>query len=206
MTRVFVPGFGASPAFYRAAIGDRWDVHEPPSYRRAPTFEARVEFLVADLERSGPTVVGGHSMGAALAVAAAAIRPGLVERLLLIAPAGLPLTKPIRRSLADFAGQVVRGAYAPRELALAIGSLLTAPCQALRLGRAVRSLDLRRELDSVRAHAIRCDVVACAGDTLTPPAHCREVARLSGGTCRELAARGGHAWLFVDPGAFAVWS
>ena len=47
-------------------------------------------------------------MGAALALLAAIARPGAVHELILIAPAGLPLEKSLRRSLATFVQQVAR--------------------------------------------------------------------------------------------------
>ena len=72
MSRVFVPGFGALPDFYRPALSANWLVHEPPSFRRAGSFRARVRALQLALDRvDGPLTLAGHSMGAALAVAVA---------------------------------------------------------------------------------------------------------------------------------------
>jgi pimeloyl-ACP methyl ester carboxylesterase len=180
-------------------------VHEPPSFRGADSFEARVSALRDLLDRSsGKVTLAGHSMGAALAVAAALERPDCIERLLLIGPAGLPLTKPIADSLRDFFRQVRARVYPARDLARSLRDALVAPRSTLRLARAVQALDLRDELDAVRTRGIRCDVVGCVGDTLTTVDHCRRIARLAGGRYREVDAEGGHMWMLVDPAAFAL--
>ncbi len=207
MARLFVPGFGARPGFYRAALGEAWLVHEPPPFRSGAGFAEHVAALrtqVASLD--APVTLAGHSLGAAVSVAAAAEMPGLVARLLLIAPAGLPLTKPVRESLGELRTQVREGAYPSLELAWAVAGALRAPRSAWRLGQAVRALDLRTELAAVRAAGIRCEVVGCAGDTLTPVEHCRRVARLAGAEFREIAAQGGHMWPVIDPRAFGALS
>jgi pimeloyl-ACP methyl ester carboxylesterase len=207
MSRVFVPGFGALPSFYRPALAGDWTVHEPPSFRGADSFEARVSALRETLDRStGKVTLAGHSMGAALAVAAALERPDRVERLLLIGPAGLPLTKPLADSLRDFFAQVRTRVYPARDLARALRDALAAPRSTLRLARAVQALDLRDQLEAVRKRGIRCDVVGCVGDTLTPVDHCRRVARLAGGRYCEVDAAGGHMWMLVEPAAFALVS
>jgi pimeloyl-ACP methyl ester carboxylesterase len=204
MASVFVPGYGAAASFYRPALGAGWTIHEPPSFRRASSFEAHLASLRATLERvPARFTLAGHSMGAALAVVAALQQPERVERLLLIAPAGLPLTKPMRDSLRDFCRQTAHGVYSPRELVRPLAGALAAPRRAFRLARVVRSLDLREQLQALRARGIACEVVACAGDTLTPVEHCRRFAHVAGARYREVAAHGGHMWLLADPGAFA---
>ena len=205
MSRVFVPGFGALPSFYRDALTPEWTLHEPPSFRRASSLEARLGALRETVERcSGPVTLAGHSMGAALAVTIALEQPGRIERLLLVAPAGLPLTKPIAASLRDFFGQAARRAYPSRELGRAVRDAVAAPRATLRLARAVRALDLREQLQLVRRRGIPVDVVGCVGDTLTPVEHCRRIAQLSGGRYREIDAAGGHMWMLVEPTAFAA--
>jgi pimeloyl-ACP methyl ester carboxylesterase len=204
VSRVFVPGFGALPSFYRDALASDWTVHEPPSFRDGPSLEARGAALRAMLDRStAPLTLAGHSMGAALAVAAALERPERVERLFLVAPAGLPLGKPIALSLRDFCGQVASRMYAWRELAIAARSVLAAPRAALGLAHAVRALDLTEQLGELRRLGVRCDVVGCVSDTLTPVAHCREIARLAGARYREVDAAGGHMWMLAEPAALA---
>ncbi len=205
MLRLFVPGFAARPAFYRDALGDDWVIHRPPPMRCAPTFEERIAAVCAEVDAAGRRVVlGGHSLGAALAACVAARRPEQVERLLLVSPAGLPLVKPVRASLGAFALQTVRGVYPAGELSRALLDVARAPLATARLARAVRSLDLRATFRAVAASEIRCDVVGCAGDTLTTVAHARGIAELAGGRYVELDAAGGHVWMLVEPSAFAA--
>lgn len=205
MARLFVPGFGARASFYRDALGSGWLLHDPPPFRSASRFETHVDALQRRLEAfDEPLTLAGHSLGAAAAVAATARAPERVERLLLVAPAGLPLAKPMAESLRDFGGQVRDGVYPRAELRRALLALAAAPWSAYRLARAVRALDLRAELEQVRAAGVACDVVACTGDTLTPGDHCRRIADLAGARFREIAARGGHMWMVVDPAAFGT--
>lgn len=205
MSRVFVPGFGARPAFYRPALATDWIVHEPPSFRRSGSFEARVRALGAHVERlDGPVTIAGHSMGAALAVTVALEQPERIERLVLVGPAGLPLTKPVRASLRDFVGQIGQRAYASGELGRALFAALAAPRSTLALARTVRGLDLRPQLEALNRRGVRIDVIGCAGDTLTPVEHCRRIARLAGARYREVDVRGGHMWMLFEPAAFAA--
>jgi pimeloyl-ACP methyl ester carboxylesterase len=205
MSRVFVPGFGALAGFYRPALAADWIVHEPPSFRRAASFRARVQVLREQLERlDGPVTLAGHSMGAALAVTVALEHPERIERLVLVGPAGLPLTKPMRASVNDFFGQVGERVYSPRELARVLVSALAAPRSTLDLARAVRALDLRQQLEAVSRRGIRTEVVGCVGDTLTPVDHCKRIARLAGARYREVDVRGGHMWMLFEPAAFAA--
>ena len=205
MLRLFVPGFAARPAFYRDALGDGWTIHRPPAMRCAPTFEERVAALLAEVDSvRGPVMLGGHSLGAALAASVAARRPELVERLLLVGPAGLPLVKPVQASLRAFVLQVARGVYPPGELTRALVDVASAPLATARLARAVRSLDLRSTFAAVGARGVPCDVVGCTGDTLTTVAHAQAIAELTGGRYLELDAAGGHVWMLVEPAAFAA--
>ena len=79
-----------------------------------------------------------------------------------------------------------------------------APRSTHRLAHAVRELDLTMQFQAVRERGIRCDVVACVGDTLTPLSHCRQIARLAGANYREIDAPGGHMWMVVEPAQFAA--
>jgi pimeloyl-ACP methyl ester carboxylesterase len=205
VTGVFVPGFAARPSFYLDALGDGWVVHDPPAFHTRAGFLDHVAALTLRIGASDRKVaLAGHSLGAAVAVAATARMPHLVERLLLVAPAGLPLEKPIGASARDLFGQVRRGVYPPGELTRALAGALRAPRAAWRLAQATRALDLRAELRAVRRAGVPCAVVACSGDTLTPLDHCRRIAELSGGRLREVRADGGHMWMVVDPTAFAA--
>src|SRR5262249_26464711 len=155
-----------------------WSALDPPAYRRGRgSFAFRRDWLLGELAaRGGGVTVAGHSMGAALAIAAAAHRPELVGSLVLISPAGLPLTKPVARSLRALAGQVARRSYPFGDLGRSAARIAGAPGSAWRLAGELRRLDLRREMARVRGAGIPITVVGCATDTLTTGAHCRTLA------------------------------
>jgi pimeloyl-ACP methyl ester carboxylesterase len=135
-------------------------------------------------------------MGAALAILVAARDPSAVSGLVLIAPAGLPLTKPVRASAADYARQLVAGSHRLGDALTSGAELLGSPRGAIRMIRALRRLDLRSEMTRVRDGGTPVTVVACDTDTLTSPAHCMSAAGLLGGRYRELRLDGGHVWMF----------
>src|SRR5262249_27695946 len=118
MRGYFLPGWGAPPELYAASLPAGWQALRPPSFAATDgdlrRYVERLRTLVA--RGREPVALAGHSMGAALAVLAAHEDPGRLAHLLLVAPAGLPLTKPIADSLADFARQLARRSY-PREVA-----------------------------------------------------------------------------------------
>jgi pimeloyl-ACP methyl ester carboxylesterase len=196
MSALFLPGWGAPVELYRPGLPAEWRGLEPPSFAASRgSLAAYRSWLAGELRRRGRSPLGGHSMGGALAIFAASELPELVERLVLIAPAGLPLQKPISASLRDFARQARGGIY-PREVtARAMGAVARAPRAALALAREVRALDLRRECARVRAAGIPVLVVACSSDTLVTGAHARALADALGAEYRELALTGGHMWM-----------
>jgi pimeloyl-ACP methyl ester carboxylesterase len=204
MRRLFVPGWGAPAALYTPLVAG-WEVVDPPGFAVSNgRLDRSVERLLASLEASGgPAAVAGHSMGAAVAVLAAADRPDLVERLVLIGPAGLPLVKPMRRSAFDFIRQLGRRTYPVRAAAAGLAQAARAPGAALRLAQAVHQLDLTPQLADLKARSVRCQVIGCASDTLTPTGHCRRLAELVGGSYRELDLAGGHMWMLYDRSALA---
>jgi pimeloyl-ACP methyl ester carboxylesterase len=205
MPRVFVPGFGAVPSLYAPALAEGWTVHEPPPFRRASSFEARLAALRRTVDRyAGPLTLAGHSMGAALAVGIALEQPERIERLVLVAPAGLPLTKPIAQSVRDFSAQVRDRVYTPRQVWDTVRGALAAPWATLRLAQAVRGLNLGDQLGALARRGVRCEVIGCVGDTLTPVGHCREIARLTGADYVEIDAAGGHMWMVVEPEVFTA--
>ncbi len=200
-TNLFVPGWGATGALYAPGLPANWEALDPPTFRatRGDLRAYRRWLEVEIARRRTPVSVAGHSMGGALAVLAAAGRPEQIAELILLSPSGLPVTKPIRASLAAFARQVVRGSYPARELWRATVGALAAPMSALRLARVVQALDLTRELEQIRAHRTRCTVIGCSTDELITPAHCRRVAELLGAGYREVCASDGHIWMITNP-------
>ena len=198
---VFLPGWGAPSSLYRAGVPDGWRVVELPGFRRSrgrlePYLVCARDALAAE---HAPVALAGHSMGAALAVVVARERPELVERLVLVSPAGLVLDRPIRASARAFAGQVLRGCYPAGALRRMALNTLSAPRAALALARRVEALDLTAELEGLRVLGIPATVIACGGDRLTTCAHCRQLASALGARYRELDARDGHIWPVTQP-------
>jgi pimeloyl-ACP methyl ester carboxylesterase len=201
MNGLFVPGWGATAALYRPGLPEGWDALELPSYRSTGGELGAYRRWLGDevARRPAPVTLAGHSLGGALAALVAADRPELVERVILLSPAGLPLSKPILASLVTFASQVSRRVYPAREVVRMIGSSLVAPRAAMRSGRAAHDLDLTPELERIRASGVPCTVIACANDDLTTAAHCRQLAAGLGADYREIEAPGGHIWPIVAP-------
>ena len=204
-SRLFLPGWGAPAASYRLGMPVGWDVLEPPSFAASGgSFASYRCWVEVELRGRGRSSLAGHSMSGALAILAAAEMPELVERLVLIAPAGLPLDKPIRQSGRDFLGQLARGDY-PRRLALSgLLALVRAPRAALVLAQQVRALDLRRECARVRTAGIPTTVIGCVTDTLVTNDKGRSLARALGARYEELDLRGGHMWMLADWQALAA--
>jgi pimeloyl-ACP methyl ester carboxylesterase len=200
VTGLFIPGWGAPAGLYVPGLPEGWQALELPSFRETrgelPAYRA---WLAEEVAGRGPVALAGHSMGAAIALLAAIDRPGRVERLILLSPAGLPLTKPIPSSLVTWVRQVVTGRFPLAQAGRSIVRVGLAPRSAVRLGRFVHQLDLRPDLERFRANPVPCTVVACSSDTMTPPSHCRELARLLGADYGEVAAPDGHIWPVTHP-------
>ena len=193
---MFLPGWGAPAALYTPLLPSGWLALEPPSFAASGGGLASYRWWLAhELSVRGRSIVGGHSMGGALALLAAAEAPSLVERLVLVSPAGLPITKAPVRSAADFMRQVARGLYPLRTVASGLAALSRAPMEALRLAYEVRALDLRRECERVRAHGVRALVIGCTTDTLVRSESARTLAAALGAEYRELDITGGHMWM-----------
>lgn len=208
---LFLPGLGARARAYAAGLGPAWErLDLPPPAAGGGSFPALRRWLARELLRPpARVVVAGHSLGAALAVAVAAHLPDTVQALVLIAPAGLPVTKPVRHSLADLALQLRRGDHRPADVALASLEAMRAPRSAVRLVRSVRNLDLTREMETVRSRGIEVTVVGCPSDTLVPAERCRRMADLLGGTYREVETDAGHVWPLTRPrllGSELTWA
>ncbi len=201
MKGLFVPGWGATAGLYAAGLPEGWDALELPSFRTTRgDLSAYRRWLGAEITLRGrPVALAGHSMGGALALLAAVDQPELVEQLILLSPAGLPLNKSLWASTTTFVGQVRRRCYPAAELGRALTGLATAPRAALRVARNVHGLDLTPELERIRAQRIPCTVVGCVSDELTTPAHCRRLATLLNASYRELDASEGHIWMITEP-------
>jgi pimeloyl-ACP methyl ester carboxylesterase len=142
---LFLPGWGATAGLYAAGLPEGWEALELPSFRHTRgEFFVYHRWLADELgRRQAPVPLAGHSMGGVLALLAAIDRPELVQRLVLVSPAGLPLTKTMRASTATFVRQVLSGRYGPGHLGWMLGRVARAPVSALRLARAVHGLDVR---------------------------------------------------------------
>jgi pimeloyl-ACP methyl ester carboxylesterase len=199
--RVFLPGFGARAGIYAGCLPREWEALEPPPPRVSGGSLASLRAWAVDevTGRPGRALLAGHSMGAALAVLVAVAAPDHVDGLVLLAPAGLPLTKPVRRSLHDGARQLGSGLYPVADVVRAARDLLAAPRAAARLVRSLRRLDLSRQMEAVRTLGIPTTVVGCTSDTLVTTEHCRRAAALLGAEYRELALPGGHVWMLERP-------
>lgn len=203
VTQLFLPGWGASAGLY--ALPQGWTGLEPPPFAAARGLSGYREWLLGELAaRPGRFVLGGHSMGGALALLAAAQLPERIERLVLVSPAGLPLRKPVWQSARDCVGQVAGGLYPRREVLRTLVQVSRAPFAALRVAAAVRRLDLSAEMRLVRTRGIPTTVVGCTSDTLTTTRSCRRVAELLGAEYRELELPGGHVWMLAARGRFAA--
>jgi pimeloyl-ACP methyl ester carboxylesterase len=204
-SRLFLPGWGAPAALYEPALPASWRVLEPPSFAASGGSLAPYRrWLELELRGRGRSSLAGHSMGGALAILAAAETPELVERLVLIAPAGLPLDKPLLLSLRDFLRQVARGDYPRRIAAAALLALAQAPRSAFALAENVRALDLRRECARVRAAGIPATVIGCVTDTLVTTDRTRALAAALGARYEELDLRGGQMWMLADRSRLAT--
>ena len=172
------------------------------THRRSATtggrFDALRKWLLAELLPQGlPATIAGHSLGAALAITAAADRPDLVERLILFSPAGLPLSKPMRSSFWLLVKQVVQSLYPAREVGAVVRETIRHPSATYRLSREAHDLDLRDEMTRVAAARIPVQVVACTSDTLTTAAVCQTIAATLGCGYEEIKGAG-HMWMLSD--------
>jgi pimeloyl-ACP methyl ester carboxylesterase len=200
VTGIFLPGWGATPRLYAAGLPDGWEALELPALRATRgELPAYRSWLAREVDRRGRVAVAGHSMGAALGLLVTVDRPELVERLVLVSPAGLPLTKSMTSSVAAFVRQVATGRYRLAHVSHAMGRVAVAPRSALRLARAAHGLDVTPEVERFRATRVPCTVVGCTTDTLTPAAHCRRLAELIGAEYREVDAADGHIWPVTHP-------
>jgi pimeloyl-ACP methyl ester carboxylesterase len=205
VTGLFLPGWGATAVLYAAGLPEGWEALELPSFRKTRgEFLAYRSWLANQLvQRRTPVALAGHSMGGALALLAAVDQPELVEKLILVSPAGLPLTKSMRASMVTFAGQVASGRYPLGHLRRVVARAAAAPRSALKLARTTHRLDVRPELERFYGNP-ECTVVGCTTDTLTTSSHCRQLAAVLGAGYREVDASDGHIWPITHPWMLAA--
>jgi pimeloyl-ACP methyl ester carboxylesterase len=205
-THLFLPGFAARSRLYMAGLPAGWEAVQPPSPRSSGgRLRVLHDWAAAEVVgRPGPALLAGHSMGAALALAAALRAPEHVAGIVLIAPAVLPLRKPVRKSLLELGRQLRRGTYAGTDVLASARELSAAPLAALRLVRALRRLDLSDQMARFRTLGVPALVVGCTTDTLVTPSHCRRAAGLLGAEYHELELPGGHVWMLDRPAALAA--
>jgi pimeloyl-ACP methyl ester carboxylesterase len=131
----------------RARLEERLEV-EAVELRAAPS--AAPARLAARLRPLAPVHLVGHSLGGLAAARVAARHPDLVERLVLVAPAGMPpghgplgYAQPLARELTGASPSFLR--------LLALDALRTGPRALLRSALEAVGEDVRGELASVRA-------------------------------------------------------
>jgi len=164
---VLVHGITASTYWWGptvAALEKTHDVHvvRLPGFR----YTEAADWLEEWLEREGleGAAVVGHSMGGTIALALAAKAPHLVERLALIAPAGIFAAQPRRSYVLPLALSVGRS---PRRFALlARDALRVGPRRLWRVGSDLLASDI---VSALRAVSMPTLIVWGAQDRLLPP-------------------------------------
>ena len=119
-----------------------------------------------DAVKIGPCDVVAHSMGGFLTLRLVARQPGLVDRMVLVGPAGLPYI----RSLPGFARPIVAAGLAasPSFLPiLALDSLRAGPLTLIRAASELIADDIRDDLRAVTTPTL---LVWGSRDALAPPA------------------------------------
>jgi pimeloyl-ACP methyl ester carboxylesterase len=174
-----------------------WTALQPPRFAHADGLASYLDWLGEELAaRPGRAILAGHSMGGALCTLAARRWPERVGQIVLVSPAGLPLSKPMHRSAAQFVAQVATRRFSLTESARSLMAVASAPAAALRLAIALRALDLSVQMRELREAGIRASVIGCTTDTLVTPWHSRRSAELLGARYHELPVDGGHMWMF----------
>ena len=147
---VNLPGFGA---FRR----------QPQAFVLQEAADWLAEWI--DAVQIGPCHVVAHSMGGFLTLRLAARQPGLLQRIVLVGPAGVPH----HRSLPRFAWPIVAAGLAASPTfmpILALDSLRAGPRTLLRAARDLIAEDIRDDLRAVSAPTL---LVWGSRDALVPP-------------------------------------
>jgi pimeloyl-ACP methyl ester carboxylesterase len=194
---LFLPGFGARASAYAPGLPSDWTAIEPPRFPSADGLGFYLDWLGGELaSRPGSVTLAGHSMGGALCTLAAGLWPERIRKIVLIGPAGLPLSKPMYRSAAQFGAQVVSGHFSVSECVRSLRLVGASPASAFRLAVALRTLDLSAQMRALRDAATAATVIGCTTDTLVTPWHTRRSAELLGARYHEIPVDGGHMWMF----------
>lgn len=147
----------------------------------------------------GRASVVGHSLGAAVALRLAAVHGERIERLVLVAPAGLAIGRSLAGNAASLLVALRRAS--PRFLSvLATDALRAGPRTLLRATREILGEDVRDALAEVSAPAL---VIAGETDTLVPLAAAELVASTIPGARLVVLEGAGHVPMFDRPDAFA---
>jgi pimeloyl-ACP methyl ester carboxylesterase len=140
----------------------------------------------------------GHSMGGLVVTDLAARHPELVERLVLVNAAGLPISQRVTRHLRNIlhATPVLPLAAYP----IAVECVLRCgPLAIMRAGHQILTSDLRERLDAIRAPTL---VIWGGHDRLLPPSYGQRLAaRIPGARYVELA-EAGHSPQWEQPAEF----
>jgi pimeloyl-ACP methyl ester carboxylesterase len=197
-TKIFLPGYLGRARSYEPGLPEGWVALQAPLEVRARgSLAAYRKWLVAHIRAApGEIVLGGHSLGAGLAVLAAAEVPERIAGLVLVAPSGLPIRKPVQRIVHDFLAQLMAGRFRATDVLLPATDIARSPRAAVWIAGALRRLDISEQLRILRDAGVPATVIACATDTLTTPQSSRRIAHLLGAEYRELRLDGGHVWMF----------
>ncbi len=168
---------------------------------RSPGLAHAATWLAAWMDALGlerPALVG-HSMGSAIVLRVAAARPERLDRLALVAPAGLP----VGRSLAGYAVPLLTALRrsTPRFLPVLVADALRAgPSTLLGATLDVVEDDVRGELGRIRVPTL---VLMGERDTLVPPAVGELVRRELPSARLVVLERAGHVPMYDRPDAFS---
>ena len=205
---VLVHGLAGSWRWWRPVLGPLAAAHElhlvdlPRARGIARSHGGDTVAWLSDwLEAAGvsPTSVLGHSLGGLTAVQLAARDPMRVDRVVLVAPVGVPTGRGLVGHTVPLAAALVRTrpALLPR---LAGDALRTGPSSLLRGALDATRADLRADLGRVRAPTL---LVWGERDALIPPA-AADAWRAGLPDARLVRLpRAGHIPMWEEPAAFA---
>jgi pimeloyl-ACP methyl ester carboxylesterase len=179
---VDLPGFGA-------VRGGRFLLRDAP---------VLVGALADDLGL--PSVdLAGHSLGGLVSARLAAVRPELVRRLVLVAPAGALARSSMRAHLLPLAASALRARPSLNAL-IAADALRAGPWTLWRAARELLADDLRAELGAIRAPTL---LVWGQRDALVPPALAAAFTDAVPDTSLVVLPGVGHVPMVERPQAFA---